>query len=166
MHAAAYRFVERVAPDCGHVRAVLEIGARNVNGTIRDHFPRVGDYLGIDVVDGPDVDLVADGATYTPPHPVDLVVCCEVLEHSAHAQAIVAHALSLLPPGGHLIVTCAAPDRAPHSAVDGGQLRPGEYYRNVSRDELETWVTAHGGHPLIVVHDQLAGDLYAWVRKG
>jgi hypothetical protein len=164
MHAAAYRFVERVAPDCGQAGTALEIGSRNINGTVRTLFPDFN-YLGIDVVHGEDVDVVADGATYTPPHPVNLVLCCEVLEHTPEAQAIVAHALDLLPPGGHLVVTCAAPDRAPHSAIDGGQVRPGEYYRNVTRDELETWVIAHGGQPVIVVHDQALGDLYCWARK-
>ena len=82
MHAAARSFVERwIRPDDD---PVIEIGSRNVNGGLRDLFPRAPEfqtYVGIDVQDGPGVDIVADAAQWTPPEPAACVICCEVLEH-------------------------------------------------------------------------------------
>ena len=34
--------------------------------------------------------------------------------------------------------------RAPHSAVDGGPLRGGEFYRNVTADTLTGWLVDAG----------------------
>lgn len=164
MHHAAWRFVERTAAQIGPVDAVLEIGSRNINGSVRGLF-EYDRYLGVDLHAGPGVDLVADGATVEPPHPVDLVVCCEVLEHTDQAEAIVAHALDMLPSGGHLVVTCAGPNRPPHSATDGGALRPGEYYRNPTIAELGQWVTAHGGQIREAIDAPRPCDLYLWAVK-
>ena len=138
MHAAARAFVERwVRPDTDD--PVIEIGSRNVNGGLRDLFPRAPEhqtYVGIDIADGPGVDIVCDAADYVPPELVDLVLCCEVLEHAERWQAVLLAAASWLRPGGRLIVTCAGPGRPPHSAVDGGELRQGEYYWNLTTWEL------------------------------
>lgn len=168
MHHHAFRFVQRVAEQlaasASPVTRVLEIGSRNINGSVRPLFPAVA-YLGVDVVDGPGVDVVADGATVSPPEAPDCVLCCEVLEHTDQAEAIIAHALELLPAGGHLIVTCAAPDRAPHSAVDGGPLRPDEYYANLDPVTLAAWVTTHGGAVSTLDHYPGRGDVYLWARK-
>jgi hypothetical protein len=164
MHHHAYRFVQRIAGELGHVRRILEIGSRNINGSVRPLFPALG-YVGIDLVAGSGVDIVADGATFVPVAPPECIVCCEVLEHTAQAEALVGHALDLLPPGGHLLVTCAAPDRAPHSAVDGGALRAGEYYANVAPADLVVWVQRHHGTITRLEHHQGRGDVYLWAVK-
>src|SRR5687767_13155009 len=104
MHAEAFAFVQWVASKMGPRHSVLEIGSRNVNGTIRPLFNGSTRYLGIDMLPGFDVDVVANGATYQPSHPVDTVISCEVLEHTPEAPKIVGHALEVLEPGGVLIV--------------------------------------------------------------
>ena len=78
----------------------------------------------------------ADAANYQPMQRVDLVVCCEVLEHAADWAELIEAAASWLNPGGRLIVTCAGPGRPQHSAHDGGSLRPGEHYANITAAEL------------------------------
>jgi len=50
----------------------------------------------------------------------------------------------MLNAGGVLIVTTASPARAPHSAIDGGALRPGEHYAGVSEDDLMRWARESG----------------------
>jgi hypothetical protein len=164
MHAEAYRFVQLALGSLTPRRSVLEIGSRHINGTVRGLF-NGADYLGIDVVPGHCVDRVADGATFTPERPIDTVVCCEVLEHTDAAEAIVGHGLNLLQPDGILLVTCAAPDRAPHSAVDGNALRPGEFYRNVLPNDLHAWVLNAGAEVMVLAHDPDRGDLYLCARK-
>lgn len=141
MHPEAMQYVNRHAH--GEPVTVVEIGSLDINGTVRGLFPGAV-WHGIDVVDGPAVDEVADGATWQPEAPVDLVVSCEVFEHTEDWRAIIANAFAMLRPLGEIVVTAAGPDRFPHSAVDGGELRPGEYYANISVDELTDALVAAG----------------------
>ena len=98
MHPAAYAFVQSVAARRSP-GLVLDIGGRSVNGSVRDLF--AGDpYLVIDPIDGPDVDVVADGATFTPDIAPLCVACCEVFEHTPDGAAICAHVFDVLEPGG------------------------------------------------------------------
>lgn len=162
MHTAAYHFVRSARATYRRAGLVLEIGSRNINGTIRDHF--IGEpYVGIDLAAGPGVDVVADGTAFAPPAPPATIVCCEVFEHTADAPAICAHVYALLQPDGVFIVTAAGFGRAPHSAVDGGGLRPGEFYRNVDRADLEAWLAPFVG--VEITSDLIAGDIYAVCRK-
>lgn len=106
-----------------------------MNGTVRVLFPNA-DWFGIDCEDGPDVDLVVDAIEYDPVEPADLVICCEVFEHAEQWAAIIRRAAGWLKVGGEMIITVAGPQRPPHSAFDGGEVRPGEYYGNVSAEAL------------------------------
>lgn len=168
MHPGAREFVQQCAARLKMPRRyVLEIGSRNVNGEVRDLFPARLGYLGTDIAPGPGVDLVANGADVLPPERPDTILCCEVLEHAAEAEQIVANALRLLTaaPGAVFIVTCASTGRPPHSALDGGPVRQGEYYRNVSGLLLTTWARRHGG---LIQHSEYhpdRGDLYAVILK-
>jgi hypothetical protein len=161
VHSQAYEFIASKAATLGRVGFVLEIGSRNVNGSVRGLFD-AGRYVGLDILPGVGVDIVADGADYVPDVPPDVVVCCEVLEHAPSAASIVAHAVSLVTPGGVVLLTAAGPERQPHSAIDGGPVRVGEHYRNISVGDLESWL-AECEHS--VLHDPHAGDVYAMAVK-
>jgi SAM-dependent methyltransferase len=168
MHVEARRYVWEQLQELPHRTTVLELGSRNVNGSVRDLFTGSW-YLGIDVRPGPGVDVVADATTYTPPSPPDTVLCLEVLEHTADAPAILANAHRILAPGGVLLATMATHPRAPHSAFDGGGLKPGEYYRNVDLSELSDWLQAAGFAAPDAVRwemDTEHGDLYVCATKG
>jgi len=163
MHPEAFDFVARVAQRIGPRRRVLEMGSRDINGSVRPLF--ACPYVGIDLEPGSGVDVVADGATYEPTAPIDTLVCCEVLEHTEAAEQLVRHGLSLLPPDGVAIFTCATFPRLPHSALDGGPLRPGEFYRNISEHKLLAWIlTSEGGINALELHED-RGDLYCWAVK-
>lgn len=144
MHAQAYEFVKGVLRAELAVLAnaerldrygVLEMGSRDVNGSVRDLFPRGVAYVGVDREPGPGVDLVMDAAAVVGMTPA-IVVCCETLEHEETPERLIRHAARILVPGGLLIVTCAGPGRKPHSGIDGGRLRAGEHYRNIPPAEL------------------------------
>ncbi len=163
MHPAAEQFVRtalalaKAAP-----RHVYEIGSRDINGTIRHLFPAAESYLGIDLMHGPGVDVVADGATYVPPFVPDCVVCCEVLEHAPDPAAVVRQAWAVLASGGLFVVTCATDPRPPHSGIHGMRLLPGEHYRNVSERDLRAMVPVRQVTTLV---DDRAGDLGLWAVK-
>lgn len=165
MHSEAFAFIADQASKLGGRRRVLEIGSRDINGTPRACFFDAERYLGIDIAPGPCVELVADGATITREKvgTFDTVVCCEVLEHAREAEAIIRAAHGVLEPGGVLLVTCAGPERKPHSAVDGGPLHRGEYYRNVHPDMMRAWLAPFAEH--VVYIDAIAGDVYARARR-
>lgn len=138
MHAEAYSWVRDHAPElAGHV---LDIGGRNINGSARDAIflrPGLGTFTVLDILPGDGVDIVADASTWVPDRAYDLVICCEVFEHTYVWPDILDTILAALRPGGLAILTMAGPGRAPHSAFDGGPMQPGEYYANVGPGELE-----------------------------
>ena len=47
------------------------------------------------------------------------------------------NAWNTLHPGGVLVMTCATDPRPPHSAIDGWDVRPGEWYANVPSGEAD-----------------------------
>jgi SAM-dependent methyltransferase len=157
MHAGARHFVAYAARCITPRRRVLEIGSRDVNGSVRDLFPGAY-YLGIDAAPGHGVDVVADGADFDPGETFDAVVSTEVLEHTPRGAEIVANACRSLSPGGVLILTAATDPRPAHSGIDGGPLRPGEYYGNVPPERLRAWLA---GWHFVLIDTGNPGDVYA-----
>ena len=131
MHTDALDFLRRISLS----GPVVEFGSRNINGSARDVFPEL-EWIGVDIEDGPGVDVVADAATFTTGEMPLSIVCCEVLEHASNWKQIIHNAAWVLEFDGVLVITCAGPGRQPHSAIDGGPLRDGEYYRNLSAAEI------------------------------
>lgn len=85
-------------------RRTLEVGSFDVNGTIRDLF--TGEYLATDARPGPGVDYVHDieGPLIFAPA-FDVVVCCEMLEHTPRPWLAALQMARHLNPGGWLILT-------------------------------------------------------------
>lgn len=162
MHAQALTFVEDFARR-GTFKHVIEFGSKNVNGSVRDVIA-CESFHGIDVLPGPGVDEVADAATWRTDKKAELVVCCEVLEHTPDMERIVLSAILALKPGGHFLVTCATEPRERHSAIDGGRLRPGEFYRNVDRRSLALALLEANFDAVYIERDAVRGDLRAIAR--
>jgi cyclopropane fatty-acyl-phospholipid synthase-like methyltransferase len=165
MHDAALAFLtEQIQlhglEDC---ERVLDLGGRDVNGTVHSQFNKV---RVLDIREGEGVDIVADAATWEPDDAYQVVLCTEVLEHTGSWRSIIATAYEALEPGGILLCTCASRSRPPHSAIDGGPLRQGEWYQNVSPGELyrelKNWSECD-----VIAADGVFGDddLYGWAIK-
>jgi len=139
--------------------SVLDVGGRDINGSPRALFP-TADYVALDVVDGPGVDLVADIVGWSSRRKFDVVICAEVLEHAEDWPAVVRACWRHVAPAGRLLVTCATTGREPHSAVDGGPLRRGEWYAAVQPGDLEKALPG-----ATVEFHPARGDLYAAAVK-
>jgi len=92
---------------------ILEVGSRNVNGSMRDVLSeRASEYVGIDLFDGPGVDMVCDVAALTDSfanQSFDLVVSTEMLEHCLAWQDALFKMVSVLRPDGLLLITTRSP---------------------------------------------------------
>lgn len=162
MHVAAYQFVERtLAGKELKGKAVVEFGSRIINESVRPLFEGAKTYVGVDQHKGRGVDVVADAATYDAPESADILVCCEMLEHTRDPQGILVAAAHTLKPGGLLIVTTAAAERTPHSQDGHRRIPRGEPYQSITPEALAAWLEAAGFVRVKVTHDAANRDLYA-----
>jgi SAM-dependent methyltransferase len=168
VHDEARAAVARIA-DAHDLRArtdvaVLDLGGRNINGSLRDLFA-TRDWTAVDAVDAEGVDIVADARTWTPDRAYDVVLCTEVFEHVRDWRRVLGTCARALTPGGTLIATCAS-DRRPRHGMSGGPWpEPGEHYANVPPAELAAHL-AHLGFLRFAVEYQFPpGDLYCWAKK-
>jgi len=95
-------------------KKVLDVGSRDYNGSIRpllEHW-KPANYVGIDVVDGPGVDLVLsanDLISHFDSNCFDIVVSIEMLEHALDWQDAIRNMKSVLMPGGIILLTTRSP---------------------------------------------------------
>jgi len=83
---------------------VLEVGSRDINGSVRGFFK--GPYIGIDSVDGDGVDQVMNShALAFPDEAFDVVVCCETIEHDPAFWLTLSEIGRVLKSDGVLILT-------------------------------------------------------------
>lgn len=108
MHASALdlarRFFELYAP--AGPFDVLDIGSADLNGSMRSVAPERARYFGVDLEDGPGVDLaIADPHELPfPSESFDQVVTSSCLEHDWAFWATVDEAVRVLKPGGYLYI--------------------------------------------------------------
>ncbi len=137
----------------------------DVNGGIRPLFAAAKRYHGVDIAPGPGVDEVADASDWRPTTRFDVVVSTEVLEHAPRWRDVVINAWDALQPGGVLLMTCATEPRPPHSAVDGWDVRPGEWYANVATTAAIDLIRSFGPRAWLVEVALDRGDLYVRADK-
>lgn len=168
MHQEARCFVLGVSAALGKRKKVVEFGSYNVNGTARDLF-EADEWHGIDIKPGPGVDEVADAAHWDCGEDdwgPDTIICMECLEHAPEARQIVLNAYENLGAGGVFVMTCAGVGREPHSATGDRPVPAGEYYGNVSAEQMMLWLAEAGFSGFTVAQsDDRCTDLYAVARK-
>jgi SAM-dependent methyltransferase len=95
-------------------REVLEVGAQDVNGSLRPHIESLGPtrYVGADIEMGSGVDDIVDAGdlvSHYGPESFDLVVTTEMVEHTREWRLVMSNLKRVLRPGGHLLVTTRSP---------------------------------------------------------
>jgi len=110
--------LERVGAACGRrAPRILQVGSRthvsdrnerNWRAMCTKRFGAKSKFVGLDLVDGPHVDMVLDIgcdprtlAARFGEERFDLVICCHVLEHVRHPARAARNIETLLRPGGH-----------------------------------------------------------------
>jgi ubiquinone/menaquinone biosynthesis C-methylase UbiE len=118
---------------------VLEVGSLNINGTVRDFFNSTR-YIGADVAEGRDVDVVCNGENLDyPDNSFDVAVSAECFEHNPEWVATFRNMWRMSKK--YVMMTCASEGRAEHGTTrsDPGSspLTLGwDYYQNLTEQDF------------------------------
>ena len=125
--------------------SVFEIGSLDVNGSVRNFF-QATDYVGVDLVQGPGVDVVGQGEEVRLNREFDVAVSTECLEHNPKYMETFENMVRHVRPGGMVLFTCATTGRAEHgtersdpAASPGTMARGWNYYKNIEREDLNSF---------------------------
>ena len=124
---------------------VLDVGSLDVNGNNRQFFEK-SNYTGIDVIEGPNVDVISPLHEWKTRRRFDTIISTSHLEHDMYIDQTIAKMYKLLKAGGWLlIVACRAwpkhgtksdgPKNAGNSQIDKDGWS--EYYQNVTEEILK-----------------------------
>lgn len=183
MHPVQQQFCESVKarfPELFVRSRVLDIGSMDINGTNRYLFEEPLTYVGVDLAQGPGVDIVCLGHDYSPPFGsveeqvgFDVVISTECFEHNPYWQQTFARMVQLTRPGGLVVMTCAGMGRHPHGtsahtpeASPGSIEQFGDYYANLGLaqfSQLGAIIDQQFGEWELSYHP--ACDLRFWGRK-
>lgn len=153
MHASVRAWVldhlDRVVPP------VLDVGSRDVNGTVRAYCPTP--YFGIDIVPGPGVDQVYDGDTIPfPAESFPTVICTEVFEHARRPWVLAEEILRVLRPGGIALITARGNGFPAHNYPD---------YWRFMRDALSDLFMDLGASQTVEQDDPEVPGVFVEVRR-
>ena len=124
-------------------KRVLDIGSLDVDGNNQYLFSNC-EYVGLDVVPGPNVDVVSIAHMYKPSAPFDVVLSTNALEHDLYWRQTLDAMLTFLKPVGFLFFSVSAshPEHGTKrtSPTHSGTTQMGaeweNYYRNLTEVDL------------------------------
>jgi len=103
---------------------VIELGSRNVNGSVRPLLQeklKPEFYVGVDAMPGPDVDVVWRAEQIDLLYPKEifhLVITTEMLEHVQDWRRVIENLFYLCAPGGHILITTRSEGFPKHDYPD------------------------------------------------
>ena len=144
-HLSQMDFVKRVkhqfSKSFSNTR-VLEVGSFNINGSVRQYFTGC-DYLGVDIVEGKDVDLVGRAHELDiPKKSFDVAISCECFEHDKYWIETFMKMYASVKDDGLIVFTCATDGRPEHgTTATSPQDSPltNDYYKNLNEQHFRTW---------------------------
>ena len=146
-HPEQLAFVELVSKGYKYKTELnaIEIGSYDVNGNTRAKFDPSVEWVGVDLVSGPGVDIVKLGHFVDFPNDsFDLSISCECFEHDQFWRETFQNMVRMTKPGGIVIFTCASIGRPEHGTSrsqpglsPGTQSRGMDYYRNLSEIDFK-----------------------------
>ncbi|MDA9631395.1 hypothetical protein N9S64_01780 [Candidatus Pelagibacter sp.] len=121
--------------------SVLEVGSYNVGGSIKEYFVK-NDYTGVDLIEGPNVDIILNGSELKKLNKrYSIVISCECFEHAESWKDIFLSMYNVCNENGFVIFTCASRGRTEHGTLrTTNSDSPGTndtYYRNIFKSEFQ-----------------------------
>ena len=151
---------------------VLEVGSLNINGSVRQFFENC-DYVGVDLAEGKDVDLVGQFHLLSiANNSFDTVISCECFEHDKHWKETFETMWRIA--RGLVIFSCATTGRPEHGTRrTTPQDSPftseieNDYYMNLTEQDIrkeidmENYFSEHE----FIARETWPQDLYFWGIK-
>ena len=126
MHWEAFTFVQAIRSQAPHFfcgSRVVEFGSVRVNYSISELFEQPAKYIGVDLIDGPGVDVVSDAKDVFLGNDFDVAVSCECFEHNPYFLKTFENMCAHVKPGGLVLFTCATTGR-PWRTRSNNALQP------------------------------------------
>lgn len=129
---------------------VLDIGSYDVNGNNRYLFGENAIYEGLDLAEGPNVDIVSPAHLFAAPDAsYDFIISTETFEHDLYWRHSIQNMIRLLKPNGVFLFTCASTGRAEHGTrrTDVNYSAPPllamheewqDYYLNLTEEDIRS----------------------------
>lgn len=121
---------------------VLDIGSLDINGNNKYLFNNFS-YTGVDIGEGPNVDVVCRGHAFKDPLPFDVVISSECFEHDEFWDKTIQNGIDSLHPGGLMLFSCATTGRpehgtrrtTPHDSPFTSKIE-NDYYGNLTEEDV------------------------------
>ncbi len=159
--------------------SVLDIGSLDINGNNRYLFSNYK-YIGVDLGEGRNVDVVSRGHEFDSPEQFDVVISTECFEHDQFYGKTINNMYRLLKSGGMFIFSAAgegrpehgtrrtSPGDAPFIATEGD-----DYYKNLTEKDIRDVIDLDENFSQYEIHStseychqrQLPCDIYFWGIK-
>ncbi|MGI6093640.1 MAG: methyltransferase domain-containing protein [Negativicutes bacterium] len=137
--------IKKKYPEYFQKKLVLDVGSLDINGNNHYLFEDCL-YLGVDVAEGRNVDIVCLGSELKLPDATfDTIISTECFEHDRYYPETLKNIYRMLKPGGLFIFTCATTGRAEHGTR---RSSPGDapllvnyedwqdYYKNINESDI------------------------------
>jgi ubiquinone/menaquinone biosynthesis C-methylase UbiE len=164
-----FEFAKSLYPEYFRGTTVIEVGSLNINGTIRDFYENC-QYLGVDVGEGKDVDLVCGGHELEfPDESFTVAVSAECFEHNPYWKETFFNMHRVA--SQFVIFTCASEGRPEHgttrtSPQDSPLTLDWSYYQNLSEtDFLSNFDLTKMFREWSFFYNKSSKDLYFWGLK-
>ena len=151
--------------------SVLDVGSYDVGGSIRHFFIR-NKYTGVDLVKGPNVDIVLDGSKlHKLNQKFDIVISCECFEHAMNWKEIFLSMYNASKDDGYVIFTCASRGRIEHGTLrtfnNDSPGTNGTYYKNIFKSEFINFFDLKNlFQKFEIIYNLKSSDLYFIGKKG
>ncbi len=133
------RYVKELHPSRFEGSYVLDIGSQDINGNNRYLFSECN-YLGIDLNEGVNVDMIASGHNFKSENKFDIIISTECLEHDKYWALTLQNICgNLLHKGGLFIMTCATTGRPEHGTTRTSPKDSPfttDYYLNLTEEDF------------------------------
>lgn len=121
-----------------HDSLVVDVGSYDVNGTLRPAIPDRWTYIGVDRVDGPNVDLVMPDDYNIPIDRADVIISASCFQYVRNPFKLMDEIYLTLTPGG-IVIICA-----PRKETEGLMGLPAELSPN-NDTGFDCWRYMKGG---------------------
>lgn len=146
---------------------ILEVGSYDVNGTIRKFFKN-SDYTGVDLTEGPGVDIVIEGNLIDlKSESFDITISCECFEHNPYWKETLLNMIRMTKKGGFVIFTCATSGRIEHGTKrTNPKESPGtssigwDYYKNLTIKDFKKDINLDIFSNYLFIKNKIFSDLY------